>query len=305
MFRKEEMESLPADARKEMLKLAEKLKRGEITQEEYEEICSEIIENAEDRAERPEAKRGRPSLRDDQNPEYISDIIKYAGVNLKEEALKIAKEADTLPYEDSRQEETDQRNTIGFLFDVNAYVHFLNRVCKLYDISISEEAAQAVFQATQRKLMDLLEKMIEHSKTKADLARSEYLIRIENDRKKQMWYLEQEEKLEMDKYRQKKETDEGDGKKKWRKMLQEREDLIIKKRLSNNVALAALGSQPKSWMTATPSEEGSPYLSLLQNTEDRGQKPAQRVITKSDFISVLARDKRYNKTTFAIKHCYL
>ncbi|OAG31425.1 hypothetical protein NEDG_01952 [Nematocida displodere] len=314
MFNKETLSSFPHEVRQEIAKMGEKLKRGEITPAEYKEICEEILSNHRDSEEEeandsPMVKRGRPSSKDDQKPEYMSDIIQYAGVNLKEEALHIAKEAEgSLPLEESRGMVNDYRNTIESLFDRNIYLYFINKICKLREIGITEEALQLVFQACKRKLMDLLEKLIQHSKTRVDLARNDYLIRIENDRRRQMWFLEQEERLEMDKYRHKKEGDDGDGKKKWRKILQEREDLIIKKRLSNNVALAALGSQPKSWMAANelPTDDGSAsYLTLFQSTEDRNQKGSTRSITKDDFLSVLSRDKRYNKSVFTIKHTYL
>ncbi|KAI5192071.1 hypothetical protein NECID01_1780 [Nematocida sp. AWRm77] len=314
MFSKESLEALPEEAKQEIADLTEKLKREEISYKEYKETCTDIIREAQEEAEETrahkggEVKRGRPPLKEEQKPEYISDIIQYAGVNLKEEAMQIAKEAEVeMEQEEPRGLTSDFRNTPESLFDTEVYTQLVGKICKLRSIGISEKAVQAVFQASRRKLTDLLEKLVEHSKARTDLARADYLIRIENDKRRQMWYLEQEEKLEMDKYKQKKDTDEGDGKKKWRKLLQEREDLIIKKRLSNNVALAALGSQRKSWMDAasSPEDEASPYLSLFQGSEDRAQKGSIRAITKEDFLSVLSRDKRYNKSVFTIRHTYL
>lgn len=312
MFNKETLESLPPEAKQEIAKLTEKLKREELDYPAYKEMCQEIIRDAQEEAEpaQPwgESRRGRPPLKDEQKPEYISDIIQYAGVNLKEEALQIAKEAEVdMLQEDARGLPTDTRNSVESLFDTTAYAQLVNKICKLRTINISEKALQVMFQASKRKLLDLLEKLIQHSKARTDLARNDYLIRIENDKRRQIWFLEQEEKLEMDKYRQKKDADEGDGKKKWRKLLQEREDLIIKKRLSNNVALAALGSQRKSWMDAasSPEDETSPYLTLFQGSEDRAQKGSPRTITKEDFLGVLSRDKRYNKSVFTIRHTYL
>ncbi|KAI5192502.1 hypothetical protein NEMIN01_2053 [Nematocida minor] len=313
MFNKETIESLPSEAKKELSMLAEKCKKGEISAGEYKKFCTDIImehrEDEEEAEQMHEVRRGRPSVKDDQKPEYMSDIIHYAGVNLKEEALHIAKEAeDYLPLEDSKNKVHDYKNTVDSLFDVRIYGYFLEKISKLRDIGISDDASQLIFQAAKRKIFGLLEKMIQQSKIRMDISRNDFLIRIENDRRRQMWFLEQEEKLEMDKYRQKKEGDEAEGKKKWRKALQDREDLIIKKRLSNNVALAALGSQPKSWMSAgaQSTDDGSaPYLTLFQGAEDRAQKSSARVIIKDDLLNVLARDKRYNKSIFTIKHTYL
>ncbi|KAI5186082.1 hypothetical protein NEHOM01_1264 [Nematocida homosporus] len=313
MVSKEVLANLPAAAKKELAKVTEKFKNGEMTQDEYKELCAEIVSNYEDEESGeekvPEVKKGRPANKEDQKPEYMSDIIQYAGVNLKEEAMQIAKEADkALPYEETKGSQNDHQNSIESLFDTHMFIYFVNKICKLREVGISDEAMQVVFLACKRKIMDVLEKLIEQSKIRVDAARCDYLIRIENDRRRQMWFLEQEERLEMDKYRQKKEGDDGDGKKKWRKILQEREDLIIKKRLSNNVALAALGSQPKSWMAASAAsgDDGSaPYLTLFQGSEDRTQKTNTRIIIKEDFLSVLSRDKRYNKSVFTIKHSYV
>lgn len=313
MLGKKALDSLPAEARREIVKTGEKLKRGEINHGEYKEVCAEIIseygvkEREEERG--TETKRGRPFIKDDQKPEYMSDIIHYAGVNLKEEAMHIAKETEQgLPIDEGLRLTTDFQNTVDSLFDSSVFVYFVKKICSLRDVNVSEEAMQVVFQACKRKIMDLLEKMIQQSKFRTDVARSEYLIRIENDRRRQLWFLEQEERIEMEKYKSKKEDDDGDGNRKWRKILQEREDLIIKKRLSNNVALAALGSQPKSWMASTASsvDDGSaPYLTLLQGPEERTQKSTVRIINKEDFLSVLSRDKKYNKSIFTIKNTYL
>lgn len=311
MFNKEAIDSLPAEAKKELSMLSEKYKKGEISANDYKKYCTDVImEHKEiEREEMHEVRRGRPSTKEEQKPEYMSDIIHYAGVNLKEEALHIAKDAeDNLPLDDARNKLHDYRNTVESLFDPRIYAYFLEKISKLRDIGISEDASQLLFQAAKKKILELLEKMIHQSKVRMDISRNDYLIRIENDRRRQMWFLEQEEKLEMDKYRQKKEGDEPEGKKKWRKALQDREDLIIKKRLSNNVALAALGSQPKSWMAAgaQSSDDGSaPYLTLFQGAEDRAQKSSTRVIIKDDLLNVLSRDKRYNKSIFTIKHTYL
>ncbi|KAI5180028.1 hypothetical protein NEOKW01_0357 [Nematocida sp. AWRm80] len=312
MFSKETINSLPAEIRKKLAKLTERLKEREITHSEYKKACNALIEEAkekeaEEESREKEKKKGKLPGKDDQKSEYMSDVIQYAGVNLKEEAMNIASE-DAFHFDDSKGAVIDSRNTIESLFDPHAYVYFVKKICSLRDIGISEDAIYAIFQACRRKLFDILESLIEQSKLRMDLARSDYLIRIENDRRRQIWYLEQEERLEMDKYRPKKDGDDGDSKKKWRKALQEREDLLIKKRLSNNVALAALGSQPKSWMfsNAPTADDGSaPYLTLFQGTDERAQKTNTRIIIKEDFLAVLGRDKRYNKSVFTIKHTYL
>ncbi|KAI5173233.1 hypothetical protein NEFER03_2185 [Nematocida sp. LUAm3] len=309
MFNKETLSALPQDAKKEIAKAAEKLKKGEITREEYQEICSDLVDTHLEDESPHESKRGRPSAKDEQKQEYMSDIIHYAGVNLKEEAMHLAKEAErNFSFDDRKGIRKDHHNSVDSLFDPNLYTYFVNKICKLRDIGITDDAQQVLFQACRRKVFDLLEKLIYQSKVRVDSFRSDYLVRIENDRRRQMWFLEQEERLEMDKYRQKKDGEEGDGKKKWRKLLQEREDLIIKKRLSNNMVLAALGIHQKSWVNSgdqNTDDGSSSYLTLFQGGEDRAQKANTRLIIKEDLLAILSRDKRYNKSVFTIKHTLL
>lgn len=311
MLSKDALGALPAPLREEILRAEEKVRRGEISQTEYRDFCNRAISEHKEMEEDEETSAAgeQKKQKEEQKPEYMSDIIHYVGVNLKEEAQHIQKETESaFLLEESQNHSTDHRNSIESLFEKPIFVFFVNKICKLREVTVADGAQQIIFQAVRRRLLDLLEKLIEQSKARVDLSRADYLIRIENDRKRQMWFLEQEERLEMDKYRHKKEGDEGEGKKKWRKILQEREDLIIKKRLSNNVALAALGSQPKSWMSASrvAGDDGSaPYLSLFQGQEERNQKGGARIITKEDFLAVLSRDKRYNKSVFTIKHTYL
>jgi Transcription initiation factor TFIID component TAF4 family len=311
MLNRDALDLLPNDQKRDILEMYERVRNGEMSVYELQQRCEKMLgkEISSNIIKEP-GRRGRPPLNKDgllEKPEYMSDVIKYAGVDLREEAQNIAQESEgSLGSNEAAAK--DYRNTPEFLFDIKNYMIFTGRISRMRETTLSEGALQMIFLAVRRKLLDLMEKLIYQSKLRMDVARNEYLIRIENDTRRQLWFLEQEERMEMEKFRRKGE--ENEGKKKWRRMLQEREDLIIKKRLSNNVALAALGSQPKSWMSTGVSQatdDGSaPYLNLFQGSEgDRGTKGGSRVIIKEDFFSVLSRDKRYNKSIFTIKHFYL
>ncbi|EJW03737.1 hypothetical protein EDEG_01975 [Edhazardia aedis USNM 41457] len=85
--------------------------------------------------------------------------------------------------------------------------------------------------------------------------------------------------------------------------MQEREDLIVKKRMSNSVALAALGSKKFNWMDeASNSEKESVMESLYAPYDDKEflEKVRDRTVTHEDFMYVLEHDKRYNKSIFTI-----
>lgn len=310
MINKEVLDSLPVDERKRVIELYDRMKKGELTHSEFVSECESLVEDGSLLRAKEPGRRGRPPMgrgEAEPKPEYMSDIIHYAGVNLKEEALSMAQESDASGGV-GEAVTVDYRNSPEFLFDLPNYSSFVTKLARIRDTGISEGAKAMIYQAVKRKLLDTMEKLIFNSKIRMDIARSEYLIRIENDTRRQLWFLEQEERIEMEKFKNKKEGEE-EGKKKLRRIMQEREDLIIKKRLSNNVALAALGSQPKSWMnvdTSPTGDDGSaPYLNLFQGSDtERGSKGSSRVIIKEDLISVLLRDKRYNKSIFTIRNVY-
>jgi hypothetical protein len=145
------------------------------------------------------------------------------------------------------------------------------------------------------------------SRNRVEYNLSEFIIRINNDLSRQLWCLEQIEKTEMEKFMIKKGEEEG--KKKVKRTIQEREDLVIKKRMSNTVALAALGIQQKSWMSAEDvrmNEENTSFNSIYSPFDEKAldRKVQNRTITMKDFLYVLERDRRYNKSIFTIQHYF-
>jgi hypothetical protein len=246
---------------------------------------------------------GRSNL--DVKTEQLQDIIQYSGVDLKEEAENIVKESEH-HLGNSYSEEVDYRNMLESLLNPELFVEYVNNLVGIRGMKISKECYYTLFMALKRKLLDMIEKMIEISKIRVDMPRTEYIIKIENDIRRQLWCLEENEKREMEKLFYKKGDNEDEEKKKIKKTVQEREDLIIKKRLSNNVALAALGSQHKSWMSVgdvtSVVEKETPFQSLYApfNEKEQERKVRERSITMADFIYVLEHDKRYSKSIFTI-----
>ncbi|KRH91911.1 TATA box binding protein (TBP)-associated factor, RNA polymerase II, partial [Pseudoloma neurophilia] len=123
--------------------------------------------------------------------------------------------------------------------------------------------------------------------------------RIENDIKRQLFVLEQIEKNGIEKMLDLKQEVV-------KKKIMEREDLLVKKRLSNSVAMAALG-QKKLWSTEKKEKTKKPqFLSIYSpyNEKEIEKKINQRKIILEDYIFIMERDKRYNKSIFIIKEYF-
>ncbi|KAF7684099.1 Transcription initiation factor TFIID subunit 4 [Astathelohania contejeani] len=241
--------------------------------------------------------------------EYLHDIIQYAGVDLKEEADNIVKDNVERIGHVYRYEE-DRAARLDSLLNVDLFVEYVNRLSYMRGIKVSNECYEALFKGLRRKLLDLLDRMNQASRIRVDALRSEFVIKVCNDTKRQLWVLEEAEKKAMEKLKIKRSDGEDEQKKKIRKTIQEREDLIIKKRMSNSVALAALGIQQKSWMnidnTVTVKENDTPFQSLFApfNEKEFERKIKNRTITVQDLIYVFSRDKRYNKSIFTIQQYF-
>ncbi|KAM0676778.1 hypothetical protein BDAP_002690 [Binucleata daphniae] len=243
--------------------------------------------------------------------DQLHDIIQYSGVDLKEEQEKINKETDHYFETDINEENfelDDYHNSIDSLLNPQLFYDFVNRIVVSRGMQISDDAYHAVFMVLKRKLLDFFEKLVTASKIRVDISRNEYQILIENDIRRQLWCLEQNEQKEMEKLKFKKDDEQ---KKKLKRTVQEREDLLIKKRMSNTVALAALGIKQKSWMSfgegMNSKDVETPFHSLYSPFDEKEQekKVSERIITMQDFVHVLEHDKRYNKSIFTIQQYYI
>lgn len=239
--------------------------------------------------------------------EHLQDIIQYSGIDLKQEAENIVKETGNyVGYTYDDQE--DHNNDIESLMNTKAFTELVTKICRIRKLGVGPNVYHMIFLTVRRKLFDMYEKMIVASKIRVDEEIQNYIVRIDNDIRRQLWVLEQNEKKEFEKL--KIEKLENDEKKKIKRVIEEREDLLIKKRISNNIALAALGIQQKSWMSSDDvgvlEKTDTQFQSLYSpfNEKDIEKKISNRQIINDDFLFVLENDKRYNKSIFTIQQYY-
>lgn len=301
---KDAFERLPNEKKKIIETAYFSALRKEISPSQFFGICKEAL--TQEQFEYLFSKKSAQKEPEEIKTEHLQDIMQYSGVDLKEEADQIVKEAET-NVGFGNYEEEDVSNNMHSLLNTQMFREFVVKVCKSRKVGITEDSFFLLFQVVKRKILHFIERMDEASRHRVEHNLSEFIIRINNDLSRQLWCLEQIEKTEFDKLMIKRSED--DGKKKMKKTVQEREDLIIKKRLSNTVALAALGIQQKSWMNAEDtrvSEENTTFNSIYSPFDEKAleKRVAGRTIMMKDFLYVLERDRRYNKSIFTIQHYF-
>lgn len=273
--------------------------RQTLTDEEYDSLFNENPTPTS----RPEPEAQPEEIK----TEHIEDIMQYAGVDLKEEAEKIVREAEyNVGYEpvDNRE---DKNSKIESLFNSTLFQDFVIRVAAQRQMKISNDSIYLIFQIMKRKILDLNDKLEKTSKIRVEGGLSEFNFKIENEVSKQLWYLNEMEKALQDKLVVKKEDEN-----KKKKVIQEREDLAIKKRQSSSVAMAAMASmgiEQKSWMVGDglkSNEDNSKFVPIYSPFDEKGfeSRIKNRTITMKDFIYVLERDKRYNKSIFLVQYYF-
>lgn len=266
--------------------------RRVLTVEEFNSLFTEAVNPAE-QAEQEDIKT-----------EYIEDIMQYSGIDLKEEADNIMKEAEHNVQFNQYDTREDKNSKIESLFSPGLFQDFIVRVAGNKQARITPEGMYLIFQVMKRKIADLVERLDTVSKMRVESNLKEYNFKIENEVSKQLWYLNEMEKSLEDTLIVKKEEDS-----KKKKVIQEREDLIIKKKQSSSVAMAAMGIEQKSWMIGDGmkgSEDVSKFTPVYSPFDERGfeNKLKNRTITMKDFVYVLERDKRYNKSVFLIQYYF-
>lgn len=279
--------------------------RKTLTESEYMSLFNEQSRGA---APSSAAQPGAPAAPRDQpreeiKTEYIEDIMQYSGIDLKEEADNIVKEAEH-HVSAGTYEDTDVNSQIDSLFNVGPFKDFLGKICTARGVRMTDEGMRLLFMVIKRKILDLTDKMDEACKTRTEARLADFSFQIDNEVTKQLWYLNELEKVRMEKLMIKKDEDL-----KKKKVIQEREDLLIKKRQSNTVAMAAMGIKQRSWMSTDSSkmsEDSSKFSSIYSPFDEKAfdDKIKGRIITMKDFLYVLERDKRYNKSIFLIQHYF-
>lgn len=266
--------------------------RRVLTVEEFNSLFTEAVEPTE------------TVEQEDIKTEYIEDIMQYSGVDLKEEADNIMKEAENNVHFNQYDNREDKNSKIETLFNPVLFQDFVVRVAEHKQTNITPEGLYLVFQVMKRKIIDFVERLDVVSKMRVESGLKDYNFKIENEVSKQLWYLNEMEKSLEDRLMVKKEDDS-----KKKKVVQEREDLIIKKKQSSSVAMAAMGIEQKSWMIGDGmknSEDVSKFTPVYSPFDERGfdNKIRNRSITMKDFVYVLERDRRYNKSVFLIQYYF-
>lgn len=187
----------------------------------------------------------------------LQDVIQYSGIDLSAEAEMIQSDfATAMPAGGFAAQ--DVRLRPDFFLNparLKAIVYMAARSRGL--TSVNEDVFDLLALAVQRRLGNVISGMAEISKHRVDIKRSSFKIKVENDPKKQLWLLEKLLEEAEDRMQTGPEDKAAKGKKAGAAGTGEKskgtgggEDVLVKARLANTTALAALGVQQKSWMTA-------------------------------------------------------
>lgn len=301
------LESLSPNVKNKIKSAYQSVANNHISPTDFFDMCHQLLSPAEF-ANLFARKEHQPVQKPDEiKTEYLQDVMQYSGVDLKQEAENIVKESENyVGYSYDAQE--DHRNNMESLMNTKVFTELVTKICRARRLAVGPGVYHVLFLAIRRKLFDLYEKMIDASKVRVDEDIQSYIVRIDNDVRRQLWVLEQNEKKECE--RLKIDKAETDDKKKIKRVIEEREDLLIKKRMSNTVALAALGIQQKSWMSTDDvdvlEKNDTQFQSLYSpfNEKDLEKKVINRQIMAEDFLFVLENDKRYNKSIFTLQQYY-
>ncbi|EPR79254.1 Transcription initiation factor TFIID component TAF4 family protein [Spraguea lophii 42_110] len=307
---KEVFDSLDNDQRHIVESLYHGVCRGELTQNDFFEECRTILGPSLFIALFPSMQSDNQQDDKEIKTDLLHDIIEYSGVDLKEEAEKIVRDTE-YNIRENKDFDDDIQVRMNNLLNIDRFVQLIKHICRERGFNVSSDTYMYFFLALARKLRDIIEKIDQASELRVDTGRLNHQMNISNDIRRQLWCLEEIEKNNLEKYTiEKGEDQDGIKKKKIKKMIQEREDIQIKKKLSNTVALAALGTQRKSWMSSDSSfankELETPFQSLYApvNEKDIERKITNRRLTLDDFIYVLEKDNRYSRSMFTIQQKY-
>ncbi len=190
----------------------------------------------------------------------LQDVIQYSGVDLRAEAEMIESELQMNTTAGGAVTSQDLRMRPDYFFNFPRLKAIVYMAVKSRGITnVNEEVFELLSLALQRRLMNIISGLNEISKHRVDAGRASFKIKVENDPKKQLWLLERvyEEQLEKEHLdigntapKKPEETEKQKAKKAAIAEKKSGEDVIVKTRLANTTAMAALGLQQKSWMTA-------------------------------------------------------
>lgn len=279
----------------------------EITASDFFTICRRALDESEFNSLFAEAttKEVAPGMdkQEDIKTEYIEDIMQYSGIDLREEAENITKETEYSVRFDQQDNREDRNSKIESLFKPLPFQEFIIKIARQKQMRITPEGIYLLFQIMKRKILDLVDKLDSASKIRVEGGLTGFNFKIENEVSKQLWYLNEMEKVLEDKLMLKREEESK------KKTIQEREDLVIRKKQSSSVAMAAMGIEQKSWMMGEGTrsgEDSSKFTPIYTPFDEKGfdNQVKNRSITMKDFVYVLERDKRYNKSVFLVQYYF-
>lgn len=191
----------------------------------------------------------------------LQDVIQYSGIDLRAEAEMIESELHMPAYATGGPASQDKRIRPDYFFNMPRMRAIVYMAAKARGIAtVSDEVFELIALAVQRRLHNIITGISEISKHRVDIGRLGFKIKVENDPKKQIWLLEKVYEEQMEKQQeallQGQTVKQGDADKNKAKKpagsekKSTGEDVIVKTRLANTTALAALGLQQKSWMSA-------------------------------------------------------
>ncbi|KAM0681785.1 hypothetical protein GINT2_000302 [Glugoides intestinalis] len=279
----------------------------EITASDFFAVCRRALNEDEFNAlftEVPANEENKQEQQQEIKTEHLEDIMQYSGIDLKEEAENIVKEAEYNVHYEQNDNREDKNSRIDSLFNTTQFQDFVLRIVAQRQMKITSEGIYVIFQVMKRNIIALVERMDAVAKVRTEGNLVEFNFKIENEGVKQLWYLNEMEKVLEDKLMLKKDDDQ-----KKKKVIQEREDLVIKKKQSSSVAMAAMGIEQKSWMIGDglkSVDDTSKFTSIYSPFDEKGfeSRIKNRTITMKDFLYVLECDKRYNKSFFLVQYYF-
>ncbi|EJW03736.1 hypothetical protein EDEG_01974 [Edhazardia aedis USNM 41457] len=193
VINEEYLNSLGPEEREIIENLYYSLNQGEINTHQFfssikEHLGDDVLMNLF-----PVAPQERPQA--EIKPEHLSDILQYSGIDLKYEQEAIIDTEDDQGYVEEGEDPNLQTSS---LIDEVLFCDYVNKIVLSRQMNISQDTYHTLFLILRRKIFDMIDKIIQASKMRIDVERSEFEKKIVNDVKRQLWILEQNERRELE-----------------------------------------------------------------------------------------------------------
>ena len=247
--------------------------------------------------------------------EKLVDVIEYSGVDLKKETDIFNRDSvkQLRDYDDAYiLDDYEHNDELEELLDISDFSDFLQKLCNSRQIGIRAECIQYFSKGLKSKLLEVIEKADFASKIRTDFVIQQFNVKVQelNDIKKQLYVLEEEERAGLENLR-KNNPNELEDVTVEKPEMKEREDVLIKKKQANTLALQALGSKKTEFLDFDDDlnqHNGSdyPHVNLFgeQAIKEVERNIKTRRITVEDVLFVLESDPKYEKSLFVIQHYF-